>query len=81
MALFGSALREDFTPDSDVDLLVSFYSNAEWSLLDHVQMEIELEKILGRKVDIVTRRSVQNSRNPIRRKSILKSAKVVYAAR
>jgi uncharacterized protein len=81
LALFGSALRDDFESDSDVDLLVSFTSSANWSLLDHVRMEIELEKIIGRKVDIVTRRSVENSRNPIRRKSILESAKVVYATR
>ena len=80
LALFGSILRGDFKPESDIDFLVTFTPEADWSLLDHIKMEMELEKILGRKVDIVTKRSIEYSQNPIRKKAILESAKVFYAA-
>ena len=80
LALIGSILREDFRPDSDVDVLVSFAGEADWSLLDHVVMEEELAGIIGRKVDLVTRRAVERSANRIRRQAILGSAEVVYAA-
>ncbi len=81
MSLFGSALRDDFGPDSDVDVLVSFAPDAEWSLFDHLRMEEELGGLLGRDVDIVTRRAVEKSANWIRRESILKSARLVYESR
>lgn len=80
LALFGSILRDDFGPDSDVDLLVSFEPSADWSLLDHVKMEKELETLLGREVDLVSRRAVERSENWIRRKEILDTAETVYAA-
>lgn len=53
-ALFGSVLRENFRPDSDVDILATFAADADWSLFDHMDMEDELSAILGRKVDIVS---------------------------
>ncbi len=53
-ALFGSVLRDDFDADSDLDVLVAFAPEADWSLLDHVQMEQELEALLGRKVDLLS---------------------------
>lgn len=81
LRLFGSALRPDFRPDSDLDLLVSFASDADWSLLDHVAMEQELSGILGRKVDLVSRRAVERSSNWIRRKAILESAEPYFVAR
>ena len=81
LALFGSVLREDFRPDSDVDVLASFAPDAAWSLLDHQRMEQELAALLGRRVDLVTRRSVERSGNFIRRRAILDSARSVYAAR
>ncbi len=80
LALFGSILREDFRPDSDVDVLVSFAPEALWSLLDHASMEEELESLVGRKVDLVTRRAVERSTNWIRREEILQSARPYYAA-
>jgi len=80
LALFGSVLRDDFRPESDVDVLVTFEPDHPWSLLDHVQMQEELASILGRSVDLVTRRAIERSRNYIRRKSILESAQVVYGA-
>ena len=60
-----------------VDVLVSFAQDAHWSLFDMVQMQEELE-ILGRDVDLVSRRAIEASRNYIRRKAILSSAEVVY---
>ena len=80
LALFGSALRDDFRPDSDIDFLVSFSPNVGWGLLDHVTMERELAEIVGRPVDLVSRKAVERSHNWIRRKAILESAQVLYAA-
>jgi predicted nucleotidyltransferase len=80
-ALFGSVLRDDFDAESDLDILVAFAPDADWSLLDHVQMEQELGALLGRKVDLLSRRSVERSRNWLRRKEILDTAEVVYASR
>jgi len=80
-ALFGSVLREDFRPDSDVDVLVTFAPDAEWSLFDDVDMEEELSVIFGRKVDLVSRRAVERSDNWIRRKAILSTAEPIYVAR
>jgi predicted nucleotidyltransferase len=80
-ALFGSVLRDDFDAESDLDVLVSFGPDADWSLLDHVQMEHELEGLLGRPVDLLTRRSVERSHNWLRRQEILSTAEVVYEAR
>jgi uncharacterized protein len=80
-ALFGSVLREDFRPDSDVDVLVSFPSyDATPSLFDHVDMQDELVEIFGRPVDLLTRGGVEDGRNPIRKRAILNTARVVYAA-
>jgi len=81
LALFGSVLREDFRPDSDVDVLVTFAPGTRWSLFDMVHMEDELEAILGRDVDLVERKAVERSENYIRRKRILGSLVPVYVAR
>ncbi len=80
LALFGSALRSDFKSDSDVDMLVTFEAGAAWSLMDHVCIQDELGDLLGRKVDLVSRKGVERSQNYIRRKAILDSAEVIYAA-
>ena len=80
LSLFGSVLRDDFRPDSDVDVLVEFEPDAHWSLFDLVSMQNELEKLIGREVDLVERAAVEQSENYIRRKSILKNLEVVYAA-
>lgn len=79
-ALFGSVVRDDFAPESDVDVMVRFAPDARWSLFDLVDMEDELKEVFGRDVDLVTRWSVEHSDNWIRRKAILGSAEVVYAA-
>lgn len=80
LALFGSVLRKDFRPDSDVDVLVTFAPTAHPTLLDLAHMQRELAALLGREVDLLTRRGVESSRNSIRRESILASAKTVYVA-
>lgn len=79
-SLFGSVLREDFNDFSDVDVMVSFRNDSTWSLLDHVAMRDELVTIFDRNVDLVTRKGVERSRNLLRRRAILETAEVVYAA-
>ena len=80
LALFGSVLGDDFRTDSDVDVLVSFHPEARHTLFNMVQMQEELERLFGRKVDLVSRRGIEASRNYIRRKAILESAEVVYGS-
>jgi uncharacterized protein len=77
LSLFGSVLRDDFRSDSDVDVLVSFESRADWSLLDLVVMKEELSTLLGREVDLIEQEAL---RNPYRRAAILNSKRVLYAA-
>lgn len=77
LALFGSVLREDFGPESDVDVLVRFDPDAPWDLWDLIDMRDELHVLFGREVDFVEERSL---RNPFRRRSILRTKKVIYAA-
>jgi uncharacterized protein len=79
-AVFGSALRADFRPDSDVDVLVSFAPQAHITLFDMVHMQDELKAIFGRDVDLVSKRGVETSRNHLRRKRILESAEVIHVA-
>lgn len=80
LRLFGSVLRDDFGPDSDVDVLAAFDDAATWSLFDHIAMEEELSELLGRNVDLVSRRAIERSRNWIRKKAILSGAEQIYAA-
>jgi predicted nucleotidyltransferase len=75
-SFFGSVLREDFGPDSDVDVLVSFQSDSTWDLLDMVDMRDELTALFGRQVDPVEEEGL---RNPFRRSNILSTRQVVYA--
>lgn len=78
-ALFGSVLRDDFSSDSDIDVLVTFEEKARHTLFDLVHMEDELREIFGRDVDIISRRGIESSRNYIRRNAILNSAEIIYA--
>ncbi len=79
-AFFGSILRADWRPESDVDVLVTFTDDAHWGLFDLVHMEQELQQIFGREVDLVSRRGIEGSRNYLRRHSILSNAEVVHVA-
>ena len=80
MSFFGSVLREDFRPESDIDVMVSFKDDATWGLLEFVRMKIELETLLDREVDLLTKKSIEQSHNWIRRQEILASSQVVYVA-
>lgn len=80
LAFFGSILRDDFGPDSDIDILIKFGTDRTPGLLGLVRMQRELTEMLGRNVDIVTRNAIEYSRNPIRRRAVLDSAQVYYAA-
>ena len=77
LSLFGSVLRDDFRPDSDLDFLVSFAESAHIGLWDLAQMVIELESMFGRKVDLVEKEGLSN---PYRKKAILDHCEIVYAA-
>lgn len=78
LALFGSITRDDFHAESDVDMLVTFKPEETWSLLDHYQMEQDLSALLHRKVDILTKRSVERNRNEFFRWEVLSTAEIVY---
>jgi predicted nucleotidyltransferase len=80
-SLFGSVVTEDYSPDSDVDVLVSFDPEARWTLFDLDRMEDELRDIFARRVDLVTRGSVEASPNYLRRKSILESVTIIHDSR
>jgi uncharacterized protein len=77
LALFGSVLREDFAPGSDIDVLVTFDPDASWSAWDLIGMREDLQNLLGRSIDLVEKAAL---RNPFRRREILRSHQVVYAA-
>ena len=80
LAIFGSALREDFRPDSDVDVLVTFEPEVRWEFQQWLEMIRELEALFGRRVDLVERRMVEQSKNYIRRKHILSHLEPIYVA-
>lgn len=76
MALFGSAIRDGLTPNSDIDILVEFHQNHVPGLMDLAGMEIELSEMIGRKVDLRTPAELSR----YFRNEVLKTAKVEYAA-
>ena len=80
LAVFGSALRPDVRPDSDIDLLVTFAADADWSMFDHYRMENELVELLSREVDLVSTAALRENPNPIYAKEIMHSARTIYAA-
>jgi predicted nucleotidyltransferase len=80
LALFGSVLRDDFRPDSDIDVLVTFAPDSTRRFYDLIDMKEELESMLARKVDLVEKRLVESSENYIRRRHILSHAETIYVA-
>ena len=80
LELFGSVLRDDFDAESDIDVLVVFALDAKLSLFSLVTVEEELKALIGRRVDLVERRAIEESPNWIRRRSILNSTRLIYAA-
>jgi len=81
LALFGSVLRDDFSPESDIDILVTFDENFKRGLDETLQIQEELEGLFGRKVDLIIKSAIARSDNWLRRQHILNSAQVVYAKR
>jgi uncharacterized protein len=79
LSVFGSILRDDFNPDSDVDFLYVLKPNTRWRLLDLIDAEEELEKMLGRKVDLVGKASIEQSHNWLRKQNILASFQIIYS--
>jgi predicted nucleotidyltransferase len=77
LSIFGSSIRDDFTQDSDVDILVSFGDKSEITLFDIMDLENEFSQLLKRDVDIVEKESLKN---PIRRDRILSTREIIYAA-
>jgi predicted nucleotidyltransferase len=77
LSIFGSSIRDDFTQNSDVDILVSFEHNSKITLFDIMELEKEFSEILNKKVDIVEKESLKN---PIRKNKILSTREIIYAA-
>jgi uncharacterized protein len=80
LALFGSILRDDFHPHSDIDLLVTYHPHAKRGLLEKMHMQAEFEALCHRKTDLVSKKAIQQSQNWLRRQNILDSAEVIYVA-
>lgn len=76
LALFGSVLRDDFREDSDIDILVEYEPDAQVGLYEHFDLQRDLARLLGRKVDLVSKRGL----NVVIRDDVLRSSQVLYAA-
>ena len=79
LAIFGSAAKGELRPASDIDLLVTFSQDADWTMFEHFTMEEELSCLFGRDVDLISLRAVEENPNPISRREILNSARQIYA--
>ncbi len=79
-AIFGSVLREDFHANSDIDILITFSPTAKRGLTETLKMHDELQEIFNRKVDLIVKSALERSENWLRRKKILESAQIIYAA-
>jgi len=77
LGIFGSVLREDFSDESDIDIIVEFEQDTEYSLFDIMKIKEEFEMLFGKEIDLIEKNGL---RNPYRRESILNSMKVIYAA-
>jgi predicted nucleotidyltransferase len=79
-SLFGSAVREDFGPESDVDVLVTLAPDAPWTLSNWLEMQRELESLFKRRVDLIERDAVEHIQNRFRKRAILSSAVMLDVA-
>jgi predicted nucleotidyltransferase len=77
LSIFGSSIRDDFTQNSDIDILVSFEQNSKITLFDIMELEKEFSQLINKKVDIVEKESLKN---PIRKNKILATREIIYAA-
>ena len=80
LAVFGSAAEGKLRPDSDIDLLVTFIPDADWTMFDHFAMEDKLCELFAREVDLVNVRALEENLNPVYRREIIRSARQIYAA-
>lgn len=80
-AVFGSVLRSDFRPDSDIDVLVTFAPEAKRGLTETLQMQDELKAMFAREVDFIVKTALEKSQNWLRRQTIIDSAEAIYATR
>ena len=80
LLLFGSVLRDDFSTNSDIDMLIAYFPGKTKSLLGRVKIKHELEALCGREVDVITKKAIEQSHNRLRRQEILGSAKPIYVA-
>jgi len=78
LAFFGSVLRDDFHPSSDIDILVDFNADADWSMLDHIEMQQELQELLEHRVDLITQRGLDASKNWLFREEVQETALVLF---
>jgi len=78
-ALFGSVLRSDFRPDSDIDILVRFSPSFRRGLEETLQMRQELQTLFNRNVDLIEKTAIERSENWLRRKNMLESAQAIYS--
>jgi predicted nucleotidyltransferase len=78
LSVFGSILTDNFNRESDVDIMIDFEADAEWSLLDHVRMQLEIQTILRRKVDLIGKRALEASHNWLLRKQILSNLQIIF---
>ena len=76
LSFFGSAARGEMRPDSDIDMLVEFLPHAEIDLVDYAGLMLDLSRLLGRKVDLVSK----NGLKPLIRDAVLQEARLLYAA-
>ncbi|PWR74189.1 nucleotidyltransferase family protein [Methanospirillum lacunae] len=80
MWIFGSAIRDDYSEDSDIDLVVEFMPDARITLLTLASLQTDLERIFGRKVDLITRKAIDDFMNPIMRQEILSTMVRIYGS-
>ena len=78
LAVFGSILRDDFKPTSDIDFLVKFSPEIKIGIFELYDIEEQLTEMVGRPIDLVFKTSIEKSHNWIRRKNILETAEVIY---
>ncbi|PWR73158.1 nucleotidyltransferase family protein [Methanospirillum stamsii] len=76
--IFGSAVRDDFSDESDIDMVVEFEPDAPITLLTLASLQSELEKSFGRKVDLITRKAIDDFMNPILKQEVLSSMVKMY---
>lgn len=81
LSVFGSILRDDFNPNSDIDFLFTFSPDAHWGLFKVMEMQQELENLVCRPIDFVSKRAIEHSENWLRREEILGNAEIIYEAR